>query len=58
MLLEARRLLAYSDLEITAIRYVLGFKDPAYFTRFFTRGQGIPPSVFRRKLVKDGVSDQ
>ena len=47
MLLEARRLLAYSDLDITRIGYELGFDDQAYFSRFFTRTQGMTPSAFR-----------
>lgn len=48
LLLEARRLLAYSDRDVTAIAYALGFEDVAYFSRFFTRGQGMSPSAFRR----------
>lgn len=48
LLLEARRLLAYSDLDVTGIGYALGFRDPAYFSRFFTRHQGMAPSAFRR----------
>ena len=47
LLLEARRLIAYSDLDITRIGYELGFKDQAYFSRFFTRTQGMTPSSFR-----------
>ncbi len=50
LLLEARRLLVYSDLDITAIGLALGFADSAYFTRFFNRLQGMTPSRFR--LVK------
>lgn len=48
LLLEARRLLAYSDLDVTGISYSLGFRDPAYFSRFFSRREGMPPSVFRQ----------
>lgn len=51
LLLEARRLLAYSDLDVTGIGYSLGFRDPAYFSRFFARRQGMPPSEFRRVHV-------
>ena len=47
LLLEARRLLAFSDLDVTAIAYALGFKDPAYFSRFFTRHEGVAPSGYR-----------
>lgn len=52
LLLEARRLLAYSDLDITAISYSLGFRDPAYFSRFFTRRQGMSPSAFRQANLR------
>lgn len=51
LLLEARRMLAYSDLDVTAICYSLGFRDPAYFARFFARHHGMPPSAFRRLHV-------
>ena len=47
LLLEARRLLAYTDLDITTIALTLGFDDPAYFSRFFTRHQQMPPSAYR-----------
>lgn len=49
LLLEARRLLVYSDLDVTAIGYALGFKDPAYFTRFFSRVEGVSPSAYRAR---------
>ena len=48
LLLEARRLLAYSDLDITSVGYSLGFRDPAYFSRFFVRREGMSPSTFRQ----------
>ncbi|MEC3908923.1 helix-turn-helix domain-containing protein [Sphingobium sp. CR2-8] len=46
-LLEARRLLLYSQLSVTDIAYAVGFEDPAYFSRFFARHIGQPPSVWR-----------
>lgn len=49
LLLEARRLLAYSDLDVAAISYALGFRDPSYFSRFFTRALGRSPSEFRQR---------
>ncbi|ATE60469.1 PobR regulator [Thauera sinica] len=48
LLLEARRLLAYSDLDVASISYALGFRDPSYFSRFFTKAQGTAPSAFRQ----------
>lgn len=47
LLQEARRLLRFSATPIGEISYQLGFADPAYFSRFFTKRTGIPPSQFR-----------
>jgi AraC family transcriptional activator of pobA len=46
-LLEARRSLLYSNLTIGEIGYALGFSDPAYFSRFFSRHTGLSPSAYR-----------
>ena len=48
---EARRHLAYTHLSITTIAYALGYTDPAYFTRVFTRDAGISPRGFRARLT-------
>lgn len=45
--LEAKRALCYTNLTIAEIAYGLGFGDPAYFTRSFTRHAGQPPREFR-----------
>ena len=47
---EARRYLAYTHLNIATIAYALGFADPAYFTRVFTRDAGLSPRAFRAQL--------
>ncbi len=47
MLQEARRLLRFSAVPVSEIGYQLGFADPAYFSRFFTRRTGMPPSQYR-----------
>lgn len=47
VLLEAKRQLIYTSLPITDIAYGLGFDDPAYFTRFFTRRAGVCPRTYR-----------
>jgi len=44
---EARRNLVYTNLPISRIAYALGFEDPAYFSRVFTRATGRAPRVFR-----------
>ena len=48
MLIEAERQLRYTGMTITQIAYYLGFEDPAYFSRFFSRGMGASPRSFRR----------
>ena len=48
LLLEAKRRLLHSDAAAAEIAYDLGFKDPAYFARFFRRCAGEAPSAFRR----------
>lgn len=46
---EARRQLRYSGLSINQIAWALGYKDPAYFARFFHRMAGCSPSEFRNR---------
>ena len=48
VLLEAKRALSYSNLAVAEVAYGLGFSDPAYFTRMFTRSVGRSPGRFRR----------
>jgi AraC-like DNA-binding protein len=47
IMLEARKLLLYSDLSAAAVGEKLGFDDPAYFTRFFRREAGCVPTRLR-----------
>ena len=48
-LIEAKRLLLYSDLAVAEVAYDLGFTDPAYFSRFFAKGTGEAPRAFRER---------
>jgi AraC family transcriptional activator of pobA len=48
-LLEAKRCLIHTAMSVSEISYALGFKDPAYFCRFFARHEGRPPSTYRRE---------
>ena len=48
VMLEAKRKLLYTEKAIAEVCYDLGFDDPAYFTRFFTRIEGQTPMEFRR----------
>jgi len=47
---EARRNLSYTNMSISEIAYDLGFIDPAYFSRFFSKSVGISPRKFRANL--------
>lgn len=47
MTLEAKRYLIYTSLTISEVAYELGFTDPAYFTRFFSKQVGEPPKQYR-----------
>lgn len=49
IIVEAKRNLVYSDMTIAQIAYWLGFEDPAYFTRFFTRMCKESPSKYRER---------
>ncbi len=49
LLLEAKRLLRYSDLPVAEIAYQLNFEDPSYFSRFFRKQTGFSPSDFREQ---------
>lgn len=48
---EARRELAYTNMNVQQIGYRLGYEDPAYFTRVFTRTAGIPPGRYRARVA-------
>ena len=56
VLLEARRMLANSDLMISQIANALNFEDNAYFTRFFKKYTGVTPEVFRATILRGGHS--
>jgi len=46
---EAKRLLLFTSASANQICYELGFKDPAYFSRFFARQSGMSPGEYRRR---------
>lgn len=47
LLLEAKRALLYSNMTIAEVAYHLGFEDPAYFSRFFAKTEGVSPKRYR-----------
>lgn len=51
ILLEAKRLLFYTDKPIKEIAYDLGYEDPAYFNRLFTNKTGSTPANFKKNYI-------
>ena len=51
LLLEARRNLVYTAMTVREVADLLGFADPAYFTRFFRRATGMSPTEFRERAA-------
>ncbi|MBK8492717.1 MAG: helix-turn-helix domain-containing protein [Saprospirales bacterium] len=45
---KARELLKTTDLPIKEVAYAVGFTDPSYFTKVFTKEGGVPPSQMRK----------
>ncbi len=52
LLLEAKKMLLYSDRSIKDILYELNFTDPAYFNRFFKSKTGYSPTAFIAQFAK------
>ncbi|WFU12875.1 AraC family transcriptional regulator (plasmid) [Rhizobium sp. CB3090] len=50
LVLEARRLIVFTELSIAEIAYKLHFSTPSYFTRFFTQLTGEKPTTFRSRM--------
>jgi AraC-like DNA-binding protein len=50
IVLEAKRLLFYTNLDIKEIAFKLGYEDYAYFSRLFSKIVGLSPSMFRNKF--------
>nr|WP_260180730.1 helix-turn-helix transcriptional regulator [Mucilaginibacter lappiensis] len=47
VILEAKRLLFFTDQSIKEIGYSLGYDDPNYFSRLFKKNENITPLEFR-----------
>ncbi len=47
-ILEAKRLLYWTETSIQDVAWKTGFKDPAYFTRFFKKETGMLPVSFQK----------
>ena len=49
VMLEAARLLRFTDLTVGEVAHRAGFSDPLYFSRAFKRHTGHPPTAHRQK---------
>jgi AraC-like DNA-binding protein len=49
LIMKAKRMLYYSDTTVKEIAYNLGYADPTYFIRLFTKVAGLSPMKFRQK---------
>ena len=47
IILEAKRLVRYTNLRIKEVAFMLGYDDPSYFVRMFKRHTGFMPTEFR-----------
>lgn len=52
LLVEARRLLAFTEMPVAQVAQTLGFDDAQYFSRFFARRSGLAPSVYRQRAAE------
>lgn len=52
IILEAKRLLFFTNHSIKEIAFILGYEDPGYFSRLFTKSTGITPLSFRENSKK------
>ena len=47
VLLEAKNLLLYSEMDIAEISHLLQFSEPTHFTKFFKKETGVTPKSFQ-----------
>jgi AraC-like DNA-binding protein len=50
IILEGKRLISHSSLNINEIGFQLGFNDPSYFVKYFKKQTGKSPSDFRKAV--------
>ena len=55
IILEAKRLLIYTEMSAKQIAYALGYEDPAYFNRLFSSKVGDNTSNFRKNTTRENV---
>nr|WP_299170189.1 AraC family transcriptional regulator [uncultured Allomuricauda sp.] len=47
VVLQAKRLLRFTSLQIGEVAFQLGFEDPSYFVKYFKRHVNMSPNIFR-----------
>ncbi|MBE9464016.1 AraC family transcriptional regulator [Dyadobacter subterraneus] len=52
VIMEAKRVLFYTDYSVKEISSILGFEDQHYFSRFFKKGTGMSPMIFKQQYRK------
>ncbi|MEP1094837.1 MAG: AraC family transcriptional regulator [Cyclobacteriaceae bacterium] len=52
LIIQAKRLLYFTDKQVKEIAYDLGFEEPAHFSSFFKNKTGKYPADFRKKLAE------
>ncbi|MCB1418002.1 MAG: helix-turn-helix domain-containing protein [Notoacmeibacter sp.] len=52
LVIEAKRYLLYTEMTVAEIGHDIGFDDPAYFSRFFSRRAGEAPGAYRMSARK------
>lgn len=50
IILEAQRLLLYSNSNVNQVAYRLGFEDASYFVKYFKKYTGVSPKEFRKSI--------
>lgn len=50
VILEAKRMLYYTDMDVKEIAFNLGYEDHTYFSRLFSKVAGVSPKSFRHKF--------
>jgi len=50
IIVENKKLLLYTDINITSLAYEFGFSDPSHFNKYFKRHAGVLPSQYRKGI--------
>ncbi len=55
IMIEAKRLLVYSDQSVKEIAYHLGFEDNHYFSRIFKKKNHVSPETFKNSFAEKSI---